>query len=222
LPPAARKIYEDLEEEMIAVLDNLEVVTALSAAAASMKCRQVANGGIYRQLDHTPAVHSDKWQNIHDAKTDALSDLVEELNGQPLLVLYEFNHDLDRIRKRFPKATYACDYTARDFPRIEKLWNEGKIEMLVAQPQSVGHGLNLQDGHAQHICFYSQIWDLEVYDQVILRICRQGNKSKQVFVYHIIANKTIDHAVLRSHARKTKVQNRLLDALKDYRLTRGN
>lgn len=222
LPPAARKIYDEMETEMMAVLEGMEIVTAMSAAAASMKCRQIANGGIYRQLDVDPATRSERWQPIHDAKTDALEELFEGLNGQQLLVAYEFNHDLDRIRKRFPKATYAVDYSAKKFPEIEAAWNAGEISMLVAQPQSVGHGLNLQGGNAQHICWYSQIWDLETYDQFILRILRQGNKSSHVFVHHIIAENTVDRAVIRSLRRKAGVQNRLLDSLKEYRKERLN
>lgn len=220
LPPKARKIYDDLENIMMAELENAEIVTALSAAAASMKCRQVANGGIYRQLEVAPATASEEWEHLHNEKTAALCDLVDELNGQPVLVAYEFRHDLDRIRRALPKAVYAADYSAKKFPEIEAAWNAGEIDVLVGQPQSVGHGLNLQGRNAEHVCWYSQIWDLEVYEQFIQRVLRQGNKALRVFVHHIVAKNTVDQAVIRALKGKAKVQNRLLAALKDYRQER--
>jgi SNF2 family DNA or RNA helicase len=214
LPDNVRTIYTQMHEDMIARLSEMEVVTAVSAAAASMKCRQISNGGIYKRLDYKPAIHSDGWEDLHDAKTDALEDLYDELQGQPLLVAYEFEMDMERIRKRFPGATFSADYPPKKFTEIEQQWNNGEIPMLVCQPQSVGHGLNLQEGQAMHIVFYSQIWDLEVYQQFIERVLRQGNHQKRVFVYHIICENTVDRIVLRALARKDTIQTALLDSLK--------
>jgi SNF2 family DNA or RNA helicase len=216
LPAESRRIYNDLETEMLSVLDSMEVVTALSAAAASVKCRQVANGGIFLQLDHTPALHSDKWQNLHTAKTDAVSDLIEELNGQQVLLAYDFEHDRDRLRKALPTAIFASDYSAKKFSDVERAWNAGDIPILCGHPQSLGHGLNLQS-IGQHIVWHSLTWDLELYLQFIRRILRQGNPNTHVFCHHIVARNTVDEALLRAMKSKAKVQNRLLDALKEYR-----
>lgn len=215
LPPEARRIYDELETEMLATLSSMEVVTALSAAAASIKCRQVANGGIFRQLDHTPAVHSDRWQNLHMAKVDATLDLIEELNGQPVLVAYDFEHDRERLRKAIPHAIFASDYSAKKFLDIERKWNAGEIAVLCGHPQSLGHGLNLQ-GCGQHVIWHSMTWDLELYDQFIKRILRQGNKNTHVFVHHIMARNTVDEAMRRALRRKDKIQSKLLNALKEY------
>lgn len=215
LPTQVRRIYEELETEMLATLDSMEVVTAMSAAAASIKCRQVANGGIFLQLDHTPAVHSDRWENLHTAKIEATVDLVEELNGQPVLIAYDFEHDKDRLRKAFPKAVFASDYSAKKFMEVEHAWNNGEISNLCGHPMSLGHGLNLQ-GVGQHVIWHSMFWDLELYDQFIKRILRQGNKNSHVYVHHIMARNTVDEAILRALGRKTGVQNRFLDAMKEY------
>jgi SNF2 family DNA or RNA helicase len=215
LPDDARKIYHDLEKEMIAKLSETEVLTALSAATASMKCRQLANGCVYRQLEYTPAMKEDRWHYVHDEKIRALEDFVSELNGKPLLVAYEFVHDMERIRKAFPTATFVADISAAKFADVERRWNAGEIEMLVGHPASIGHGLNLQES-GNHIVFYGPTWDLELYDQFIKRILRQGNKSSHVFVYHILARNTVDFAVMRALRGKAKVQNSLLESLKDY------
>ena len=204
----------------MAGLGDDKLLVASTAAVAGMKCRQIANGGVFLGLTYTPAVASDQWQQLHMEKNTALDDLMEELGGQQLLIVYEFQHDLERIRQVFKGRTdvaFAADYSAKKFVEIERAWNAKELTYLVVQPQSVGHGLNLQYSFAQHICFYSQIWDLEVYEQVIQRIMRQGNEAPHVTVHHIIARKTTDEAVVRGLHLKAGVQNRLLLALKDYR-----
>lgn len=219
LPEAARKVYRELEEEMITVLENLEVVTAQSAAAASLKCRQVANGGLFLQLEHTAAVASDRWKNLHNEKVEALADLQDELNGQSLFVAIDFEHDRERLRKHFPKAIIASDYSPKAFVEVEKSWNRGEISMLIGHPSSLGHGLNLQKG-GQHVVWHSLTWDLENYDQFLRRIRRQGSPYDKVFVHHILARGTVDINILRALRRKDSVQNRLLTAMEEIKAAR--
>lgn len=219
LPTSVMTMYDRLEQDLIAKLDG-KVVVAATAAAASIKCRQVASGGIYLDPEIEALVKLPKsnreWVNLHTAKVDALEDLVDELQGSPLLVAYDFGHDLDRLRSRFPNAVYACDYSASKFSEIEDQWNSGKIPLLFGHPQSVGHGLNLQES-GNHVCWHSMTWDYELYDQFIRRILRQGNKSKNVFVHHIIARGTIDEVMLYALKSKRKGQDALFTALKNLR-----
>lgn len=214
LPEEARRIYDELEEEMITTLQGSEIITAVTAAAASIKCRQVANGGIFVQHDHAPAVSSDRWRNLHTAKVDAVADLIEELQGQPVLVAYDFEHDKDRLRKGLPGAVFASDYSAKEFVKIEEAWNRGEISILCGHPASLGHGLNLQ-GAGQHVIWHSMFWDLELYDQFIRRILRQGNKHAHVFCHHIMARNTVDATILRTLDRKDRVQGKFLDAMRE-------
>lgn len=217
LPDDVREIYDRLEEDLIAKI-NAKVVVASTAAAASMKCRQVANGGIYLDQEVKALVKLPKskreWLNLHTAKVDALEDLVEELQGSPLLVAYDFGHDLDRLQARFPKAAFACDYNMKQFSELEASWNRGEVPLLFGHPQSVGHGLNLQQsGH--HVCWHSMTWDYELYDQFIRRVRRQGNRAKKIFVHHIIARGTIDEVILGALKAKRKGQNALFTALQE-------
>ncbi len=217
LPPTARRIYDELEEHLITQLEGTdEVVTAMSVAAASMKCRQVANGGLYRQLTDGPLFDSDRWTHIHNAKTDAAVDLIDELEGQQVLIAHDFKHDIDRLRKALPNAVFAGDYSPKKFKEIEDAWNNGEIQLLGANAQSIGHGMNLQRSSAQHVLWYSLTWDAENYEQFILRVKRQGNKASHVFNHHIVAKDTVDEAIMKALAAKVKNQNTLLSALKDY------
>lgn len=209
LPDKARDFYDDLETELIALIDSTEV-TAANAAVASMKCRQVASGGIYLQGEDARVA-----RQIHDAKTEALVDLVDELQGQPLLVAYEFQHDLDRIRAALGEDVPAIGggVSMKRVSEIVRAWNAGEIPVLCGHPQAMGHGLNLQAA-GNHVCWYTVTWDFELYDQLIRRIWRQGNSHERVFVHRLIARKTVDEAVIRALKSKKRGQDALFAALK--------
>lgn len=215
LPPEARRIYKQLEDDLFTKIEE-RVVTAATAGVASMKCRQVANGGLYLDPEVIAMVKLPKsqreWVDLHTAKVDALADLVDELQGSPLLVAYDFGHDLARLRAKFPDAVFVPDLDMGAFTQLEKKWNRGEIPLLFSHPQSIGHGLNLQ-GAGNHVCWHSLTYDYELYDQFIRRVLRQGNKSKRVFVHHIMAEDTVDDDLLSSVKTKRRGQNALFEAL---------
>lgn len=207
LPAAAKRTYLEMEKLMIATLKDEGAVLAANAAAATNKCRQIANGGIY---------HGDgeSFTHIHEAKADAVEELVEELSGRPALVAYEYQHDLERLRARFPHAPHiGGGVPAKRFKEIELAWNRGDIPVLLAQPQSVAHGLNLQ-GTGAAVIWHSIPWDLEVYEQFVRRVWRQGQRER-VFNYHIVARGTVDETVMETLASKDRTQKALLQALRD-------
>lgn len=218
LPTNVMEIYKTLEEDLIAKIND-KVVVASTAAAASIKCRQVANGGIYLDQDVTALVKLPKtnreWVNLHTEKVDALADLIEELQGSPLLVAYDFEHDLDRLKEKLGKDVpyIGGGVPTKRAAELEKLWNAGKLPVLLGHPQSIAHGLNLQE-MGNHVCWHSLTWNYELYDQFIRRVLRQGNKSKKVFVHHILAAGTIDEVMMAVMKSKQSGQNALFDALK--------
>lgn len=207
LPDPAMRMYKQMEDQLIAAVNN-ELVVAANAAAATTKCRQIANGGIY-------AEGGSEWSHVHEAKVDAVEEIIEELQGRPALVAYEYRHDLERLRKRFPDAPWIGGGVAPGrFRTIERAWNAGSVPVLLAQPQSVAHGLNLQ-GTGASVIWHSLTWDLEVYEQFIRRVWRQGQKEK-VTVHHIVARGTVDEVMIKALAAKDKTQRTLLDALKTH------
>lgn len=212
LPDNARKIYNQMEDDLLALIEK-ELVTAPTSGVAAMKCRQLANGGVYME-PATPG-SAPKVKEVHSAKADALVDLIGELQGQPLLVAYEFKHDRERILKAIGKGTPFIDgdVPPKKADVIIAAWNRGEIPVLLGQPAAIGHGLNLQ-GASNHVCWFSMIWDYEIYDQFIRRIYRQGQKADKVFVYHIVAEDTVDNAVLWGLRHKRKGQQDLFDGIK--------
>lgn len=215
LDSKSRKLYDDLEEDLLAKAEEKKVVAA-NGAAASSKCRQIANGAVYIDDDLESRIAGKKRDvmEVHDAKLQALGDLIEELGGAPVFVAYEFNHDEARLRKAFPDAEFVADAKGQAKAKaLEDRWNNNEISVLFGQPASVGHGLNFQKGSAQHVVWFSMFWDLELYDQFIKRVRRQGNKALRVFVHHIMARDTIDEVVFYALKSKDKTQKALLEAL---------
>lgn len=204
LPPTARKVYDEMEKEMFAVIND-EGVEAANAAVRTQKCLQLANGALYTDEDGN-------WETAHDAKLDALESIIEEANGAPVLVAYNFKHDLERLRRRFPKGR-VLDAD----PDTIKQWNEGRISVLFAHPASAGHGLNLADG-GNILAFFGVNWNLEEHMQIIERIGpmrqKQAGYDRPVFVYPILARNTVDDLVMDRLSSKKSVQEILLEALK--------
>lgn len=220
LPPPARKIYETLQEEMFAELADGGLAVAMSKASATTKCRQVANGGLYKQFDadDNPVLKKGEWSKVHDAKTEALMDIVEELQGSPVLVAYEFAHDLARLKEALGKDT-PCICGGLPDKRLHELvvaWNAGEIPVLLAQPMAMSHGLNMQD-RCRHIIIHSLTWDLEVHDQFIKRVWRQGNDAPSVFLHYLIAKNTIDEVILETLGQKDHDQAALMACVQKYR-----
>ena len=90
-------------------------------------------------------------------------------------------------------------------------WNEGKIPIAILHPSS-GHGLNLQQG-GHLLIWYSLVWSLELYQQTIGRIYRQGQEDT-VVVQHIVTRGTIDEDILAALEKKDTSQEALLAAVK--------
>lgn len=218
LPESARKIYDEMEEELLSQLADKHVVMAVSSGAAAMKCGQIANGGLYHMVGDGDAWGKRTWTNLHTAKTDAVVELVGELNESPCMITFDFKHDLDRLLKALGENTphIGGDVSAKQSDKLIDDWNADRIPILLVQPQTVSHGLNLQHGSAQHIIWHSLTYDREQYDQLIQRLARQGSRHKNIFVHHILAVNTIDVAKMRAIKKKGETQQGFLDALKEY------
>jgi len=206
LPPRAMRVYNDLYENFITLLDSGPALAA-NAAVAGNKCLQVCNGALYNP--------SPEYETLHDEKVTALLDLLEELNGKPALVFYQYKHDLERIQHALggTGAVLAHATTTAALQDLERAFNAGSVPVLLGQPASIGHGLNLQ-GTACHVIWFGLPWSLELYDQALKRIWRQGNPNSHVFIHHILAEGTIDMKVLRVLQGKDVSQQTFFAALK--------
>lgn len=216
LPTKARKLYDQLEEDLIAKMDD-GLVVAANAAAASIKLRQIANGGLYVDDDIASVIggKTRSTLDVHSVKTDWLLELIDELQGSPLLIAYEFNHDLERLQGALGKELpyIGGGVSTKRTAELVEAWNLGNLPYLAVHPQSAGHGLNLQAGSAAHLAHYSLTWDLDLYDQLIRRIWRQGTKAKRIFRYHAVMKDTVDEDMRWALRHKAAGQAALFEAL---------
>lgn len=212
LDPSVMQLYETLSKEFVVTLPSGDVIEAETAAALSAKLQQLASGVLYEtymegdweteDLKKVRRVH-----RVHDHKIEALDELIEELQGKPLIVVYHFKSSLDRLKKQYSKAVVmdAAGNCVKD-------WNKGKIPILLVHPQSAGHGLNLQHG-GHNMALFDIPWSLENFIQVMGRLARQGQKYP-VMVKVLIAKGTIDELIFAALQAKENAQDQLFIILK--------
>lgn len=151
--------------------------------------------------------------HIHDTKLEALDELREELVGQQLLIAYEFQHDIDRIKAHYGDALSVLGRGDTKDNETIAAWNRGELPLLACHPASAAHGLNLQYGGCGHVVWFSPIWDLELYQQFIRRIHRQGNEAQRIVNHLLCVKDTIDELALQALRDKDTTQARLLQSL---------
>lgn len=195
-------LYETLKDELFLRVLNRDGIKEIDAKNASVLCNklsQMANGAAYTD--------DGKTAHIHDRKLDALEDLIEAANGNPLLVAYWYQHDIERIRQRFPDVRVLK--SSEDI----RAWNAGKIPVAAIHPASAGHGLNLQAGGST-LAWFGLTWSLELYQQTNARLWRQGQRADTVVIHHLVTEGTIDERILQALKQKDRSQESLIDAVK--------
>ncbi len=203
LPPVVMDQYEEFKKELILELRKEVQITAANAAVLVRKLLQFTSGCIY---DGEKKAH-----DVHDYKTAALAKLAKETK-EPLLVLCDFRHEQDRIRKKFPQARFFADAKTPALQvQLITQWNKREIPMLVGHPMSMGHGLNLQMG-SQTMVWMTLSFSREQYEQTIARLYRRGQKNV-VTVYRLMVPDTVDDVVAEVLEEKRNTEQRLLTAL---------
>ncbi len=196
LPAPARAAYDAMRKTMVATVGD-SVIGATTAATVAGKLLQITSGQIYNDEGDAQLVHS--------AKMDALRELIEQLGAEPLLVVYQYKHELAQLRE-------LGAVELRDSRDTIERWNSGKLPLLAIHPASAGHGLNLQHG-GRHLCWTTPTYNLEHWEQANARLHR-GGQSGGVIVHRIIADRTIDERIVQVVAGKGDIQGAVMEALK--------
>lgn len=202
LPTASKEMYLKLEKELLLPFMDGNV-QATSAAVLSNKLLQMASGAVY---DEHKGV-----KTIHAAKLEALEDIIEAAQGKPVMVFYNYQHSLERIKQKFPKARTLRK--GKEGNEDISAWNNDEIELLLLHPKSAGHGLNLQESSCQTVVWYDQIWSLEEDQQANARVHRQGQKNR-IVVMRLVAEGTMDEDAVKALELKATGQDALMEAVK--------
>lgn len=208
LPPAAMKQYRRMEDDLVAEVESLEVV-AENGAVASGKCRQLANGILINTEDGTHTV-------VHDAKMEALEELIDQLQGEPCLVTYEFRPDAERITKLLKCPNVSSGNAKADDKNLE-LFSKGRLHAVTGNPASIALGIDGMQDSCCNIAMVGCTWKLQDYMQVIDRIRRQGSKSSRVWVHRILARGTLDERMLGVLDQREATQEDFMKLLKSLR-----
>ena len=200
--PDEQEQYKELSEKFVLGLPETDI-TAANAGVLCSKLSQMANGAIYDEAGN--------YYHIHDEKLNALEDIIEAANGKPLLIAYWFRSDRERIEQRLKEKGLSYERLEKD--QAIRKWNEGKVPIALIHPASAGHGLNLQSGGST-IVWFGLTWSLELYQQTVARLWRQGQTDKTVVVMHIVTKGTVDETILDALRAKDMTQKRLIEAVK--------
>ena len=223
IPPKALKVYKEIETELFSVIDEQDFV-AQTASTMSTMLHQICNGNLYYTQDpleeYKPPL-ARGFNELHKEKLKALEDLIDEANGQQVLIGYKFKSDKEVIKKYFGKKIVMFS-DQKDTNKTQKDWNSGKTRLLAGQISAIGFGLNLQKSHAHIVALYSLMADFEAFDQFIRRLARRGNTSNRVYVYPIIAKGLYDHEVVYKKLKdRDRAHKSTFQFLKEYKAKRG-
>lgn len=210
LPAEARKKYREMEREMFTHIAGHDI-EAFASSAKVIKTQQLANGSCYTGSDEQVERDVSHWVPVHDEKLDALESIIDENDGEVLLVAYHFKPDLARLKKRFPTGRHIT--TKED----EDDFKGGRIQLAFVHPQSIGHGIDGFQNVCHIVVFFALSFDLDPHDQLVERVGpmrqMQSGMNREVMVYQIIARNTIDEAVAERLVSKRGTQDATMDTL---------
>ncbi len=192
--------YKKMKQEYVVRFGD-ERVIAQNAASVTTKLQQMASGFVYNRDSGGGSI----WFSSH--KFDRLEELLAENQRANTIVAYSYQEELAELKRRFPHAQTMDD------ENVVERWNRGEIELLLVHPKSAGHGLNLQHGGC-HMVFLSLPWSLELYEQTVGRLHR-GGQTRDVWVYLMLADKTIDERIWAALHDKRAVSDVALEELKN-------
>lgn len=202
MPADTKKLYKELEQEFITIMESGEALVALNSAVLVGKLLQFTSGAVY---------NNEKVEILNSVKIDAVKKILKGTGNT--LIVYNYKHELERLKKALPKAVVFAD--AKDAGEQKKLcgkWNSGGIRVLLVHPQSMSHGLNLQGGGSD-IIWVSLTYSRERYDQLNARLIRRGQEN-ETHIYRILMQNSIDYAITEVLRSKGDRQDTLLKALK--------
>ena len=211
LPTKIQNQYDSIEREMLIELESGHDVEIFNRASLVNRCLQFAGGGVYLN----PGLP--EWEKIHDVKIDALKDLIEELSGQPTLLLYQYQHEAIRIQKEYPDSMWLSSKTSDTaFNQAIIDWNLGKLDLIIAHPASMGHGVDRLQTSCHNLIWFGLNWSWELYYQSNSRIRRQGNSAPTVMAHRLMMDNTVDLLVAAALKMKQSTETEVRDLIRDY------
>jgi hypothetical protein len=195
LPAAAQAVYDTLERELMVEVGGKDII-AVNEAIMRGKLLQASSGAVYEH-------GSTNFIHLHDAKLDALEELLDELDGEQVLLFYRYKHEQDRLQARWPKMT-------NDINR----WLQGGPQLLGLHPQSGGHGLNLHVGGCCTQVWFSLPDSLELWEQGNHRLARKG-QTRQVTAHVLTVAGGVEEKLVRYLAGLARAEKQMIEDVRN-------
>lgn len=213
LPEEIQSRYDQLERDFFIKLDSGAEVESFNQASLTNRLLQFSNGNMY------PVAGMPLWEPIHSVKLEALTDILEEANGQPVLCFYAYRSDAERIMTRFkgmnPINLSECKSESALNGAMVK-WLSGDCPLMICHPASASHGIDGLQKMGNIIVWFGLNWSLELTLQANARLHRQG-QGKPVICHRIICKDTMDQAQAMALDEKAVTQAGIRNAVKEYR-----
>ena len=221
-----RNLYREMESKLFISLTDTEnedgKVLATTRASALNKCRQIAQGFVYEntvEVVNGQEKKSVKIHNLNSTLIDLCKEQVEELAGQPVVIVYWYNQDYDNLVGAFSDYEGALivprGCKSSYIRQVEQKWNDNEISVLICHISTVSHGLNLQYGKGNRIFLYALTYNYDTYDQLIRRLQRQGAKYKTVFIKRFMCKNSIHEAMISSLNKKKSEMKGFFSGLRE-------
>jgi SNF2 family DNA or RNA helicase len=218
MPDNLRAKYEQMEREFFLQFESGQSKEVFNQASLTNTCLQFANGAVY------PIAGMPLWEPVHELKLDALEEIIDECNGQPVFVAYQYRSDAERIMTRFkdlnPVNLTECK-SEKSLNEAMRRWQDGDCPLMIAHPASAGHGIDGLQKRGHNLVWFGLNWSLELYDQFNARLRRQG-QGVPVICHRILMRDTLDQAQAMALDQKAETQTGLRNAIKQYRLQKGH
>lgn len=169
----------NLNDEIIAFTENQKF----------SKLQTLCNGFVY--VDDVRTGLREVKRGEQSTKLDEVVEFVARAvsEGEQVLLFYAFIEErewlLEKLKKERIKFT-----TSKDKKFLEK-WNKRDVDVLLLQPMSASHGLNLHENNARIMVWSSLPYDAELWSQGCARLIRQGQK-RGVQIHSFIAKNTVE------------------------------
>lgn len=217
LSSSLRAMYDKMEKEFFLTLDSGTGIEVFNAASLTNRCLQFSNGAMY------PIAGAPAWEPIHDLKLEALEDILDELQGNPVLCSYAYRSDAERIMTRFKKLNPVnlteCK-SEKSLNDAMNRWKKGDCALMIGHPASMSHGIDGLQQRGHHLVWFGLNWSLELYEQFNGRLRRQG-QGVPVTCHRIMCRDTLDQAQALALDEKAQNQAGLRNAIKQYRQSKG-
>lgn len=213
LPENVRAKYEQMEKDFFIRLDNGAEKEVFNQASLTNACLQISNGAMY------PVAGMPMWEPVHDAKLEALDEIIEEANGKPILLAYAYRSDAERIMKRYAEIDPINLTDCKSESALQNAmtrWVTGRCQLMIGHPLSMGHGIDGLQKTGNIVVWFGLNWSLDSYDQMNARLRRQG-QGHPVVCHRILCRDTLDQAQALALEEKATNQNSLRKAVRDYR-----